>query len=370
MSEIARIIHVTDMHLLVDRQGYPRPAKECAMLVRVAIWLAGQRWGMSGIQKILEGLYAHSRPALRALIATLHDLAQTNRPCPLAVVQTGDVEAYGGTEIPNQPFPLVWQFPSFDYWQTQCRNLSSKLDLIVNIYGNHDVWPRTLPVLRPWTCSSVERSIRQRSEFTGPLPDCTVLQSGKFTLEFYRLNTIQSQFLRNTFADGNISTDSGKDLSYELSAIANRLSKNNPNRNVIRLIVMHHPPHAFTSAGTQCDLHEGTLTNVNVLTSGLNSQRFHFVLAGHRHAINPKPGTGPWWWQPPLPTATVQLTAGSATQFTPAGHERPSFNVYFLFGDERQRVLSVDRAVYRFRSDLDTQFTLDGNETVINQLRL
>jgi 3',5'-cyclic AMP phosphodiesterase CpdA len=368
------------MHLFVDAHGNPRPLRERTRLIRMALWLAGQRWGSGAFGRIANGLQAHSARALAALRVTLDGIARNRRSSPIALVQSGDLEAYGGTELPGQSFPFQWNFPAVDFWTTYCRTISLNGGAIIQIYGNHDVWPRTLPTLRPRSARDVEISLRKKPEFVGPIPDRLPVRFGNFTLEFYRLNTINSHFLMNTFADGKLSLDtgfySGARLASNLNSIVAQGLSTAKGGFIVRILVMHHPPHFFQSRGAISDLLEGTLSNAGDLVPVFNTHRFHFVLAGHRHVIDPPRGSKivapPKWHvrQRPLPGDTVQLVAGSATQLTASGQSRPSFNVYSIIANDQQRLLRVDRTVHTYFNDLDNEFTPEPTETIIDRLPL
>jgi 3',5'-cyclic AMP phosphodiesterase CpdA len=194
-------------------------------------------------------------------------------------------------------------------------------------------------------------------------------------VEFYRVNTVQSGWLQNTLASGCIETDwtirSAAPPHYpvsqsscpfdELLAVAHQAT--NPALPAIRILVMHHPPHFFNATGTPSDLKAGALNNASDLGAALakSAVRFHLVLAGHRHELNPAIGVRLTYslasggWQKPLPPTVVQLVAGSPTQLA-QGTDRPSFSVYRLEVDANQ--LAVERTVYYLQSDLDTAFTI------------
>ena len=373
-AEIARIVHVTDMHLFVDHNGIGRPVHEKARLLRAIAWLANQPWAWNWIQSLEPGLHEHSREALSALTTTIKNII-AKCPCPVALIQSGDLEAYGGLELPGQAFPINWAFPAFDYWLTECRNLGPQVQ--VSIYGNHDVWPNTLPWLRlPVIPPLVEASIRRRPEFSGVLPDLAgVITTGAFSLEVYRLNTAVSNVWPNAIAGGYISADSSSQGNSAAAMLQYQTNSTKTSGKLsIRMIVMHHPAHFFNATGTVSDLTEGVIRNLAELTAVLNAQRFHFILAGHRHDINPAPGVtlaAHSRSQPPVPAGTIQLVAGSSTQICPAGStRRPSFSVYSIRGDDQQGLVTLDRTVYRFLNDINTEFTPDPTETLVGNLPL
>jgi len=365
-EEIAHIIHITDMHLFVDRLGTRRSPHEQSLITRFIRGLGNMIPRIAKPLNLSDGLNVHSPLALKYLIPTLQQIINSKGGTPLALVQTGDVEAFGGTELPGPFAPRSWEFPAHDYWESECIKLGLNLTTsrIVNLYGNHDVWPHTLPIFRPQSTLLVEGQLRNRAEFRGPLPDWITLPAGKFTIHFFRLNSVQSGFLANTVALGYLSSDPyyqniGK-LDTILGHVATRASGFSSATNTIRILVMHHPPHFFNSQGLVSDLVEGPLYNTADLLPAFNQHRFHLVIAGHRHALDPKktplPITGKQS-QPVLPANTIQLVAGTTTQESGNPQYRPSFNVYTLRVNEQLDLMCVEREIYRFLTDADTSYT-------------
>jgi len=130
---VARIIHLTDLHLFVDDHGNPRAPYDDMRrrrLVRLLARLLGRCF--SGIE---NGLNYHSDAALTALLDTLSYLANKPRGEPLIIAQCGDVEAYGGKLCGNGTF----DFPGFDFLDATISKLN--VDAYITNYGNHDLWP-------------------------------------------------------------------------------------------------------------------------------------------------------------------------------------------------------------------------------------
>ena len=250
-------------------------------------------------------------------------------------------------------------FPGFDYVASRRIDLDGTHDSWIDIYGNHDVWPGTVPLLGRLRTRPAEQHLRQRREFSAELPDETVVKTASgYQLRFYRLNSVCSGPLANFLALGDLDTDclvkdryhcsGGVDPIEELVALgsADRDAK------IIRIIVMHHPPHM------------GSLSRAGELASRLESApcRFHMILAGHIHRLDPGLGVQ-LCSQSPLPHDTVQLVVGTATRRTAPGEGLPSFAVYKLRTDHRE--LHVARTVYEFEALLNSEFTPRPPENVM-----
>src|SRR5207249_3694634 len=118
-------------------------------------------------------------------------------------VQTGDVEAYGAT---FDPMAAV-SFPSLDYWASVRQARSGRFHGWLDLFGNHDVWPSTLPIFAPLSAPDVEPALRRRPEFNVALPISQGFGANPWRIEFYPLNTIETAVLRNSAAQGRIATD-------------------------------------------------------------------------------------------------------------------------------------------------------------------
>ena len=376
-EELARIIHVSDFHLFVDALGNDDDARARSALVKLAVGAAQQNCAPAWFRALVRGFNTHSRQTLDAFLATLSALVRDVQTGKKVVVQTGDVEAFGWLRR--------GAFRGFDYWASKRQQLKDGSEF-VDIYGNHDVWPGTLPGADPLSADVVELLLLQRPEFADLLPDKTVVRTTTCLLEFYRVNTIRSGFVANTMAYGRIAADrriTGRDVYphsrsndpfMELAALAR--DHQTTTLPIVRILVMHHPPHFFHASASVKDLAEGPLENGNELQGVLTTRRFHLLLAGHRHRVDPSPGvqlTPTEYGRPqaPLPNTTVQLVAGTATQMIEdTEHERPSFNTYVLILQRPSMTLEVSRIVYRHPNPSYDQFQAGRAEIVASGIPL
>jgi hypothetical protein len=305
------------------------------------------------------------------------------------------VSAYGAVDDGGGP-----TFPAFDYWADRLARLracgSGTLAHAIDLYGNHDVWPGTLPILRFWS-SRIEEELRRNRpglDLRPPLPDDPAVvrsTSPPCRVELYRLNTIDSEIWPNTWARGTLQPDVGVrngTASYqhahqpleEVLSLARTAMSNDPRTPAVRILLMHHPPHFFQATGSLSDLTEGVLANSRQLGQFLRDCRqsdgvaFHLVIAGHRHALDPAHGVT---YRPllggepqtPLPGTTAQLVTRSPTQSISGSAPRPAFCVYGLEVNDDVSELSVERTVYRWRTDTSSRFRPDDPvPAVIEQL--
>lgn len=386
-TELVTIIHLSDFHFFVHSNGKSRDRKEQVKFIKFIRKAAKKIWTPPIVRKLISGLNSHSLTALKALERTLVRIMQQPHSRGVVILQTGDVEAYGATIAQDGSI----HFPALDYWDSICSNLRSQTDCIISIYGNHDIWPGTLPALSPIKTHSVEGVLRGRADFQDAFPVVEKLDYSAFRLEIYRLNTVCAHWLVNTFAIGQIKKDyplrvasknryptsGSQDPIDEMMALMEKLEKDNPAQIPIRVLSMHHSPHFFGKKNIILgDLCKGRLINKKSLVSMCEQVRFHLICAGHHHEINPSRGiklssAASGKNQDPLPNSTLQLVAGSATQIpNPHSTARPNFSVYRLFLDTNQHHIQVNRSIYSHLSDLDRFFSSEPVETVINDLHL
>jgi hypothetical protein len=372
--DIARIVHLTDLHLFVDEHGNTRDPRQLVFdryFLRIFATLA-QKW-FAGIE---NGFNHHSTEALSALLRTLDDLAAEPRNAPLIVTVSGDVEAYGGRPQHSMDF----DFPGYDFTDTQLRALKANAFLFV--HGNHDVWPGGLPLCHPASANHVLPALQQHPIFGVPIPDAMRVACSGCDVEFYRISTPNPALGPNTLARGKIQAhlppghgsypcSRGADPLAEIDTLIQQRRQ----QRAVRIAVMHHPPHFFGATGTFVDLREGVLTDAAQFAQHQRKAALplHLIIAGHRHKSDPARGTilRPQMGgqqQSPLPANLVQLVAPSPTLVDGFAGQRPAFAVYRL--ELEQDELNVHRTFYRFDCDWDLMFEPDHELLVVEGLRL
>lgn len=335
-----RIIHVSDLHLFVTSEGLPRPtshrARSAVLFQGIAQglgWVAGKvdQELAKKVERTIEGLSVHSQTMLEAMNATLREIAASS---PASVLlQTGDVATFGGD---LQGAEVT--FPEWAYWRGgACPRLA--LPHVRDLFGNHDVWPATFPLLAPTRIPVVVRALRDQY-FPRRMPERVRLTdaASPWALDLYLLNTVVPEARRNTWATGELRSDQhdetgpaeyacgSDDPLHQVAHLAREASA--PTRQV-RVLAMHHPPHYFAKAdaGVTSD---GELHDSQRLAQWLDERRaeglpFHCVIAGHRHAVDPPDPHVQAVAQPPLGPGTLQLVCGSPTQWVkPQAPKTPS----------------------------------------------
>jgi hypothetical protein len=389
VTQLATLIHLTDMHLFVGEAGEARPQQETAWTVRFFRWSA-RKLAFAPYSKLVDGFALTNTVAWQALIRRLPEVIAEERKSagkdvPIIVAQTGDVESFGRSRLREQTGRDP--YPGFKYLRTTLwpSLIAAGATSCLDLYGNHDVWSGTLPLFTPIDhLRNAFVRISALPEFATKWPDRADHASPNGSrLELYRLNTVAPDPLVGSLAMGwlrahlpwqQLPLTGSENPLLELTELTKSASKiaGRP----IRVAVMHHPPHSFRTGGGQALLNEGF---VGAAPLGLRANRLplHLVLAGHRHELDPArgelrsgraaPGT-----QPPLGARTAQLVAESPTQKYELAQApvRNSFSLYRLFVDELGNRLRIDRTLFRYRDGMRLPFRPTRAETVFEDIPL
>jgi Calcineurin-like phosphoesterase len=345
---VAVVVHVTDLHLFLDEHGNQIPARDAGRVISSLRSL-----GVSGLERHDSSLWIALQTRLPQIVLSERSSAGEN--VPIVVLQTGDVEAYGMGGAPS-PFAgfKAWKH---DLWPAL---RAAGADRCIDLFGNHDLWDRTLPLVSRRGATSVLERLRASYGMNSNWPERFDFQlPNGGLLEIYRLNSVALGRARAFLAGGALSplpTGGRRGRATRacsaLQALGGRYDTEKP---AIRIVAMHHPPHAFAASWAQ------RVTNCNVRGAkqlGTLASRLpiHLVIAGHRHALDPLgrlPRSPRLALQEPLPGKTVQLVAESPTQ--PYRHSdngergRNSMSVYRLFVDDKNE-LSARRVLYSARN--------------------
>jgi hypothetical protein len=314
-----RVVHISDLHLFVEPDGATRSIGE---LNRIIVWAMRH-----SSLPLVGGFNVHDGKALTALRDAITDLIE-NSPMPVLVIQSGDIATFGARM--NNGGNV--SFPEWEFWEAERARTRTKQPVgWIDLFGNHDIWPGTLPGAAPHRVE-VARDELRRKHCRRQIPERVAIPVGSNYVEVYTLNTVQHTAVANTFAKGEFAFDhpdrtapklypdrTSDPLDY-ISGLARRHRPADPRTQVLRLIVMHHPPTFFGTtpgaSGVWTKLTSGALKNEAELLHWLHAQEAqdvpqHLVLAGHRHLLDPQAGKP----APPLGHShAVQLVCGTPTQ--------------------------------------------------------
>jgi 3',5'-cyclic AMP phosphodiesterase CpdA len=349
----ARIIHISDLHLFVDADGNHRQQRDRALTARFMARLGAALERLPGdetrekVRAVFGGLDIHTGAALDALLDTIDELLHETS-IPTVVVQTGDMSTFGALTSVD---PV--RFPEWDYWQGPLHEpRRRRARAWVDLFGNHDVWPGTLPILGATAIDRVVSEFRRR-HFPERMPRVIKLELDGIKLEFHRINSVLSGAVDNTWAWGELVPDvvdatTPEDPRDRLDDVRAHAV---PGGCTLRMLLMHHPPHHFDKPGGS----ERGLRDAERLSTWLGDRepdaQFQLVLAGHRHAVDPPVGVSLPHAQPPLSKHTLQMVCATPTQLSAPN---PSFSVYELEFEGDGATLA--RSVYIRKGLADRRF--------------
>lgn len=330
---VASIVHLTDLHLFLDHDGNMRTPAQRALGARILRAIFGG---------VAHGLDIADGPAWTALRRRLRAIVQveTGFGARCVIVQTGDVEAYGMSPGGH-----------FTGWHDLHERLWSELAAVgadhVDIYGNHDIWPGTFPLLAG---KQAHQELELLPAFVGAWPaEVTVTTDGGLRLRFHRINTVLGELFRGgLLAQGGVGPHpipdawNGAEMGAAIGALRASIA-GDPVRPALNLLLMHHPPHLFDpELGTTFTT--GQLHGRYQLCDSLAGQGVGLVLAGHRHRMNPAYGALPPHEQLPLPAGVHQLVASSPTVVAP---DR-SLSLYRIHWEPGSPTATLDRLVFDY----------------------
>lgn len=334
---IASIVHVTDLHLFVNRWGLTRDDKD-----RHAVDKALAKAKVKGIKTASGARARRFADRLIDAVGTESSLVQDGGP--VVVVQTGDVEGVGS-------YPDRSTFDGFT-WLEESVSPATAVPW-VSVFGNHDLWPGSFPGFRfgARNVDAQKRLLAANTNIVGPLPPEAPLRfptaSGP-TIAIAPVNSVSSGFLPgHVFARGRLSPHppGRQDAVKDLAAI--RWESDD-----LRIVALHHPVHFFGSSAPERFPWPKRLAKADAVADALSESGVQLVLAGHRHKLDPGfqarlPVDDEL--QPPLRRPTFQLTAVSPTVGGSDERERiPRMGlcVYRIQLHESADFVSVDRHIY------------------------
>ena len=374
---VASVVHLTDLHLLVDEDGLELSREQLHSIT----YRASQRdWHFAKFGELMQGLACQNQDWWNALCRTLPRLvgvlAQAGPGVPTIVAQTGDVEAHGATRSASAQHP-GWRALN------HCVRMPMGDVHWLDVFGNHDVWPGAFPPFRPW--ASQASSLQSLVAETGlrgpwPLPPDRIPGPAGVSLDIYRINSVSLDSEAGLLAYGRVSGLRNGRIHMGVRAslgIRRDARSSQTDDTVIRIVLMHHPPHVFDASPgdrmTTCLLFGSKLFGLCA-----KKARVQLVLAGHRHRLNPRSPTAGHIVeadrQRPLGSETLQLVASTATQEMAdidSAHRASgnSFSVYRLLVDEARSRLRVRRSVL-IPQDSPPSFQSRGEHRVLPDLAL
>jgi hypothetical protein len=356
MVHVASIVHLTDLHLSVLRDGQERSPDQRKRLEHLA---------MAALGRIKSGVATASPLRLRELIDFLPQIVRVEGEggAPVVVVQTGDVEAHGHVD----PDP----YGSFHYLHDHVwPRLRAQGATCIDLYGNHDIWPGHPPL--PGSTHDARR-LQALSAFQQPWAGPVLVPANQLDLAFHRLNTVVTgRFTGGILARGGIGPHP-PDVPYEPAHVEAVLTDvlarvGDTSRRRLHVILCHHPPHSFRS-GWFTEWTSGYLQGREHFAR-LTPDRVALIIAGHRHALDPVASLDcSRGKQPPVASGAGQLVSESPTQ---RDRNPNSLSVYRLHYASDRDMIAVERLLFAAPKHTGLQRRPDEqrSDVVLHNLRI
>lgn len=310
-TPVVQIVHYSDLHIVGPDYMAQRRSFE-ALLKR-----------LPGMLK--QGVAGASLAALSAFEDFVRDIASdaTWRDKPIWLVDTGDGTTFGDDRSLD-----AW----LNDWSPKFLAAAGANGKQLVLYGNHDAWPGTFPLLAPRSMEAHRDKLRSaRFPQTWPTQPLTTLLAGSAgpEVQLYALNSVDHTLWANTMARGAVLPDrhwqkqgtmpgprASDDLDLTASASAGTSATSH-----FRILAMHYPVAAACNAGQK---HLEILANRDPFAKDIDGPRHaskplvHVLMAGHTHSAFPPLGLLPNGLgsarHPPLGGALVQMVTPSLSQ--------------------------------------------------------
>jgi hypothetical protein len=308
---IVQIVHYSDMHLASGDYTTRRQLLKRFERLLPANWK--------------QGIAGADTAALRAFARYLREDLSVDpvwKQRPTWLVDTGDGTTFGDPASLAE-WLKVW---SARFLQAMAPNAQQ-----VVLYGNHDAWPGTFPLLAPFKMATQRDDLR-RTRFKGswPLPPLTadIPGSNGLRVELYVANTVDHRALQNAAALGVAAPDRWWEDEPPMAGPTpaddiRRLVLDAPDQghgSRFRILATHYPVRDPESARQFFEV----LSNRAEFGRGLagrpggHQPLVHVLLSGHRHQVFPASGALPADLadadHSPLPRGVCQMQSASLSQ--------------------------------------------------------
>lgn len=305
-----QIVHISDLHIVAP--GFrpdPDPSRFRHLLRQ--LWRVAPSKPIQVLDTLIrDGIAGHLPQARRAFASFLSEITTEDaqfQGLPTWLVQTGDLTTYGDAAS----IQLGLSFLNRLRHQTGVE--------VVSIHGNHDAWPRTLPICATSEIPQHETELHTffpddwpRPPLIARLPD----HSGE--VQLYGLNTVNPVAWANTWARGAIPREKLKALAQLVRAHAKQ------GEHQLCILVSHHPIRYPDPRPTYQMVLQNQNRACTFLKKGYGKggpPLAHLILSGHTHQLSPPmftlPATMRAYDQLPLGDEQGQLVVGSLSQLDP-----------------------------------------------------
>jgi 3',5'-cyclic AMP phosphodiesterase CpdA len=287
-TPVLQIVHISDLHVT-------DPKTSNAVAVRS--WIRNLRkWSPALAEYVEDGVAPHDPLAIGLFRDFLKQIT-INDPnwsqCKTWLVDTGDLTSLGDSG-------------SLDLGSNYLNSLAQVCPDVAYIYGNHDAWPGTLPLIA--AISEFAKQIQSliSRQFTVASPQLALripIPHGGGEVQLYLVDSVRHERFVNTLALGEVGES-------QLEAFKDLVNKNySSSRRDFRILAVHHPVHyppPRPNVGMSMKNDRDVAKALDSPTSGGAYPLAHLIISGHTHSLYPQHGS-----LPPQPCLCVQPDLGN-----------------------------------------------------------
>lgn len=270
-----QIVHISDLHVI-------NPKTSNAVAVRR--WIRNFRRYLPAVAEYIEDGVAPHDPLAISLFREFLEQITVQDPnwskCNTWLVDTGDLTSLGDGG-------------SLDLGSDYLNSLAQVCPDVARVYGNHDAWPGTLPLIAAISefAKQIQSLISRKFSVACPQLALRVpIPHGGGEVQLYLVDSVRHERLVNTLALGEV----GKS---QLDAFKDLVNKNySLSRRDFRILAVHHPVHyppPRPSLSMSMKNDRDVAKALDTPTSGGAYPLAHLIISGHTHFFYPQHGALP-----------------------------------------------------------------------------
>lgn len=197
--------------------------------------------------------------------------------CKTWLVDTGDLTSLGDNG-------------SLDLGSQYLKSLARICPDVASLYGNHDAWPGTLPLIAAISAlrNQLPALVSRKFHVASPQLEMKIpIPHGDGEVQLYLVDSVRHGRIRNTLALGKVENS-------QLEALGNLVDANySPGKKYFRILAVHHPVH-YPPPRPERSM---SMTNDSDVARILDSPTAggayplaHLVISGHTHSLYPDHG--------------------------------------------------------------------------------
>lgn len=293
MEPLLQIVHISDLHfrLQVEPFGLTKLRQSLFLLPRLTAL-------------INKGIQPHDEAAREKFLDFFMELraGEGGRFKDTVLLDTGDLSTLGDPESLEEGTQFLKELETSGVSQVVC------------LQGNHDAWPRDLPLFAPPGVLDEHEQWLRREHYPNKWPEEPLKWSYPewgFEIQLFGLETVIHDRFWNTAAVGKVSRPrphaGDVESVAQLARLRSHVESNDTGGAVFRILASHH---LIGLGGQRSNRWDRVRDGDNVFAQLQDSQHpFHLILSGHTHRLYPE-----WTTLTSAASEPIQMVVGSLLQ--------------------------------------------------------